>query len=376
LVKLRGPLALPEIVRIFTQVLDDLELAHSQAMIHRDITSARIVREGNAYKLTDYGVSRIGTVRYMSPERCQGKPVDARSDTYSLGVALYEAATGRLPFDGALNHQIIDAQMHTPPPSPHTVKPDIAPELEHIILRALSKTPAGRFQNAAEFRQALKHLKTHENLDAELPPPVPQEEPAQNTQAVDAAVHRRRSRAALFIPAAGAVLVLVAFMAFKSGILSPGPRVPKLIGMSRSDAEAALRGQGFSALVEEVDDSVAAGVVAAQSPAPGSRLRRSGEVRVSVGSGRAAVPAVAGSTEAEASVRLTRAGLTTGKVDSQYSDSYPVGVVTSSTPAPGTRVALGTSVNIVVASGRATCPQCGARREAGARFCIKCGYKY
>ena len=153
LLKERGALPEPEIIWIFGQVLEELEHAHNQRMLHRDISPARIVRDEVDWKLVDYGLPSLGTVRYMSPERCQGRALDERSDIYSLGVVLFEAATGSVPFDAQMKHQLMEAHVSKAPPAPRGFNRQVSAEIEQVILRALSKNPADRYQTATEFAE-------------------------------------------------------------------------------------------------------------------------------------------------------------------------------------------------------------------------------
>jgi hypothetical protein len=372
--KERGALPEPELLKTFLQVLDDLELAHSQAMLHRDIGPARIVLDGETWKLTDYGMAKVGTVRYMSPERGQGKPMDARSDTYSLGVVLFEAATGRVPFDAEMKFQVIEAHVSSPPPSPRAIKPSVSPELERVILRALSKNPTGRYQTVGEFKRALEGAVRASGVSGSSSARPATSAPVHNAPAKTRSEPRRVKPAAILIPLVVIIVAAAGYLLLKGGI--GGSNVPSVMGMSKDEAEQTLRGKGFGVNTENADDTLAAGTVVAQVPAAGEKASGSRAVVLKVSSGMVAVPVLAGLTLTEARARLAELTLTATRVDSQYSDSYAAGLVVSSGAKAGTKLVPRSSVNLMVSAGRGICPQCGSRREAGAKFCTKCGYKY
>jgi serine/threonine-protein kinase len=375
-------------------------------MLHRDISPARIRLGVDGWKLTEFGLDEVGTVRYMSPERCQGKPTDERSDIYSLGVVLYEAATGTVPFDAEMKFQIMDDHAKTPPPSPRAVNPELTDELEQVILKALAKSPQDRFQTATDFRFALEALLPEperqtdsdlgpsseaaavvveeaaaapvENASSEVsyspPTELPPAEPIEAEPAESWSAPRRVKLAPILVPVATIVVVIVGLL-FLTGVIG-GRKVPPVTGMGRADAERVLLGKGFRVQTDSTDDTLPAGTIVAQVPAAGENVPRSRIVELRVSTGRVQVPALAGLALADARQRLARLALTVAKVELQYSDAYGIDLVVSSKPKTGTKAAPRTSVGLIVSSGRATCPECGTRREARAMFCTKCGFKF
>jgi hypothetical protein len=168
LIAREGPLPGPQAAAIGADVLDALDYAHRRGVIHRDIKTANIMvtPEGDV-KVMDFGIARVlggqrqtrvgfvvGTLSYMSPEQIQGLDVDARSDLYSVGIAVYEMLTGRPPFQADTEWKLMQAQISQPPAALRPVA-DVSAEIEGAVLRALQKSPDARFQSATEFRRAL-----------------------------------------------------------------------------------------------------------------------------------------------------------------------------------------------------------------------------
>jgi serine/threonine protein kinase len=170
----RGPIAPNKVSRALDQIASALEYAHNRGIIHRDLKPQNLLLDdaGHIF-LTDFGVAKLvnetvgatqtgmalGTPAYMAPELWQSDHVDRRTDIYSLGVMLFEMLTGRLPFDSDTPYRLMYQHIHESPPSLTTLMPDLPPELEIIVNRALAKDPAMRFNTAGEllvaFRQAL-----------------------------------------------------------------------------------------------------------------------------------------------------------------------------------------------------------------------------
>jgi serine/threonine protein kinase len=172
IVQRRGRLSAEETIPFFCQALDGINHAHEVGIIHRDIKpSNMILTENGTLKVLDFGIARllgssrmtrvgniIGTLEYMSPEQVRGEETDARSDIYALGMMLYELLTGRLPFESENEFVLMKMQTEQMPAPPRSLNPDISPELEAAMMRAVSKNPNERFQNAGEFLQTLLEI--------------------------------------------------------------------------------------------------------------------------------------------------------------------------------------------------------------------------
>ena len=165
------PLSLPRIRQVISQVGDALNYAHGRGLVHRDVKPSNVlVDESGNCLLTDFGLARMveasvnltasgtimGTPAYMSPEQGSGLKIDSRSDIYSLGVILYEMATGRVPYKAETPVAVVFMHVSGPLPLPRSLNPDIPEAVERVILKALARDPDDRYQKAEELVAALK----------------------------------------------------------------------------------------------------------------------------------------------------------------------------------------------------------------------------
>jgi tetratricopeptide (TPR) repeat protein len=170
----QGPLPIEEAVTIASEVADGLAYAHELGVVHRDIKPENILRSHGHAAIADFGIARavagagttittagmsLGTPTYMSPEQGAGDPaLDHRTDIYSLGCVLYEMLTGRPPYPGPTPQALLSQHATEPVPEPRAIRSDVPAPLDGAVRRAMAKTPADRFQTAAEFRTALQDL--------------------------------------------------------------------------------------------------------------------------------------------------------------------------------------------------------------------------
>jgi len=181
LIDARQLFPLPRVMKLMEQVCSALDFAHQHNVVHRDIKPANLLLTADdTVKITDFGTAKIlqfgtaqtshvmGTPSYMSPEQVKGKPVDGRSDIFSLGVVLYELMTGEKPFPGQNITTVIYKIINEEPVSPRSLDSSIHPGLSAVITRALSKEPATRFQSCQELLDALKNYRELVSPEATL----------------------------------------------------------------------------------------------------------------------------------------------------------------------------------------------------------------
>lgn len=393
----QGPVPAEDAVRYVDGILEALDYSHRAGVVHRDIKPGNVmVTPAGQVKVMDFGIARavsdssstvaetttiLGTASYFSPEQAKGEPVDARADLYSAGVVLYELLSGRPPFRGDTPVAVAYQHVSEPPVPPSELIEDLPRGLDAVVLRALAKDPFQRFQDAASFRDALGSALTGKEptkrqlgtLTSELYGPNPRQaqETARTLRQLSADSTMKRTQAgppAAWIWAGVAVLavllvsVLFWVLSIRSGtqLADQSRTVPEVSTMTYDRAATLLQEADLVPKRKDVtDDSIAAGNVVGTDPAAGSPVKKGQSVTVLVSAGRQTVlmPAVIGLGEQAARDAITSAGLVVGTITSINDPQIAAGTVLSADSAggnvdTGAEVALGTTVNLKVASGK------------------------
>lgn len=389
----RGPLSSDEAVRIEAQILTALEYAHAAGIVHRDIKPNNVIVTANGdVKVADFGIAQavteaanvvqstniLGTAAYFSPEQARGEHVDERSDLYSAGIVLFEMLTGRVPFRDESPVRVAYQHLTETPPAPSSIVASVSPELDSVVAHALAKNKLERFETAAEFREALELAGRGEqpefNESTELlltqldinELDVSELALRQLAQGGDE-VRETRRPPVMWIWAGGtlifAMVVAVLFWAIAlapSGtIASTDRKVPALTGVEQAAAVDQLKKLDLTTLVLQVtDDTVEAGKVVRTNPAAGTVVTQGSQISLYVSKGKAQVgiPDVKNQTLDQAKATLTAAGFVPGTETKVSSPNLAEGVVVGTDPASGTPVAPGTTVNLLISSGKVTVP--------------------
>ena len=322
--------------------------------------------------MTETG-SIMGTAQYLSPEQAQGHPVTAASDVYSIGIMLYEMLTGRLPFEGDSAVSIALKHLSEEPPPMSQGGLQIEPNLEQVVMGALVKDPAGRWQTAKDFSDALEACRPY--VEAQR-----QGEPVEGTKdfaavaapvaVVEAEPDEERPSRWRWWPWLVGLLILILLGVMAYAFTRPEQvSVPKVVGLQLSKARARLDSDGFEKVKVERERSPAeVDTVLRQDPDPGETAAKNDTVTlvVSSGPGQVRVPSVRNTSRKLAIRELQKQGLEV-TADPQASSSVKKGFAIGTSPDEGAEVDRGSRVRLFVSSGpaRVTVPNVvGLTREA------------
>ena len=381
-----GHRLLPErSLEIIDGVLRALDYSHQAGIVHRDIKPGNVMVTRNGdIKVMDFGIARamsdaqatmtqtaqvIGTAQYLSPEQARGERVDSRSDLYSTGCLLYELLTGRPPFTGDSPVAIAYQHVRENPVPPSRVDPDVPPWADAIVLKAMAKSPADRYQTAADMRADLQRAASGLPVAAAPPTRADMYQGTRLSSDPTSAIppvadyeydQGRRGGGHRWIPwVLGLVLVLgvvigVGYYLLAGGKTTSVPLVNNLpVAQAQRDISAAkLR----SAVVDESSSSVAKGLVVSSNPPQGNNVAANTLVTLYVSTGAApvAVPSVVGQQEGTAAAALQAKGFNVS-VKSDPTSTQPSGTVVSQNPSGGT-APPGSTVTITVSGGAVPVP--------------------
>ncbi|WP_410871598.1 Stk1 family PASTA domain-containing Ser/Thr kinase [Nocardia sp. A7] len=389
IVRGKGPLAPRKAMEVVADVCAALDFSHKAGIVHRDMKPANImINRAGAVKVMDFGIARaiadsanpmtqtsavIGTAQYLSPEQARGETVDARSDVYSVGCVLFEILTGQPPFTGDSPVAVAYQHVKEDPPLPSSVNPGVPRELDSVILKAMAKNPANRYQTAAEMRADLIRVLGGQRPSAPMvmndedrgdydddPGPHHFHDRRDDTSEhpVVGPVGEERNRTGLIALGVAAALA-VAFGLFWV-LVGPGSKadqvaVPDLSGKTAQQAQSALQQAGFYVAVQEKPDGkVAPGNVIATQPLGGSRIDEGSTVTVQISTGPTQVqlPRLIGMSQADAERQLNSLGLQLDpNVARSPSSTADTDKVIVQEPSAGVRVDIDQPVVLTIGSG-------------------------
>ena len=387
----RGAINQRKAAEIGSQVAQALSVAHAGGVIHRDIKPQNIMiqPDGNI-KVMDFGIARagdaglsqtatvLGTAHYVSPEQAQGKELTGASDIYSLGVVLYEAVTGKLPFDGQDAVSVAVKQVNEVPAAPSTINPNIDPSLEAIIMKALEKDPERRFKDAAEMRHVLndflagRPINLGEDISGLKTQVMGGVAPIQNSTQVmspvggqgtggftqvgprtysaddDAEKAKKKKRNVII----GVIIALLCVIGIAGAVFALGGNekvtVPDVTGKPIAQARTTLEQAGFKVGTEtEVYSSdVSSGNVVSTDPKAGEQAEKGATIKINVSKGteQVSVPDLKGKSADDAQKALSQAGLSGKQGDTVYSDDVAEGAVASQDTSAGSKANKGDTI--------------------------------
>jgi serine/threonine protein kinase len=405
-IRKHGALDCKKVAQIGSQIAQALSVAHRHDIIHRDIKPQNImVQPDGNIKVMDFGIARaknshlttdnsvLGTAHYVSPEQTQGKELGPTTDIYSLGIVMYEAATGQVPFDGDDAITVALKQVKEQPKPPSQINPNVDAALESIILKCMQKDPADRFQTADELYHvlrdylagrmaavsnatALTNLGATQTVTAPLsaaeastaamsrintisrPKGQTATERAKEQEAEKTKKHKKRTAILAVVGAIALIAAIVAAVTYFNS--SQTESVPNLLNLTEDEALQQIENSnGFfskGSVKEQYSDTVAEGLVMDQDPDAGTTAPKGTQINIVVSKGAkpaatVTVPDLSGMSPSEAEEALSKVGLVAKAGDSVYSDTVEVGKVAAQSVAGGSSAKAGDTITYQLSKG-------------------------
>ena len=406
-IRKHGALDCKKVAQIGSQIAQALSVAHRHDIIHRDIKPQNImVQPDGNIKVMDFGIARaknshltqdnsvLGTAHYVSPEQTQGKELGPTTDIYSLGIVMYEAATGQVPFQGDDAISVALKQVNEQPKPPSQLNPAVDPSLESIILKCMQKNPAERFQTADELYRTLRdylagRMQAVNSATAMLPAQptnkldrgagaipaaggtasMPRVERANRYRGQSAteqaaeqeAERQRKRRRNIILGVIGGIAVLAVVIFAVTSLLGSGTTmrtVPNLITLTQDEAIEEIEAAGFVAgTPEEVySSSYPEGQVCEQDPRAYREMPEGSTINFKVSKGeepveQTSVPDLTNKTEEEAQALLAEANLKGRAGEEREDANIEQGLICDQDYDPGSSVDVGTTITYYVSSG-------------------------
>lgn len=389
-----------DIIDYSIQISQALNQAHSSNIVHRDIKPQNILMDRyGLLKVTDFGIARVstnatitytssilGTVHYISPEQAKGKFVDEKSDLYSLGVVMYEMATGKVPFDADNSVGIAVMHIQDEPESPIKLNENLSPRLNDIIMKLLEKDPQKRFKNANELIRALEDnsydigfVSKSDTAKIEKPEDVTEttfipvvedkkkKEKVQEKKEENEAVYvtptedsenkeNKNKKKRKIWP-----FILLLLVALASGIYyvkssnSNMIQVPTVLNLSEDEAVEILEDKNLKANISRYAQSnnYEPGKVMEQDPGPKTKVKKNSTINLVISEGREVkVPDLSGMTLDQAEEKLKELDLELGKTSTDFSESVKKDTIIDQEPRKNEKVQAGSEVDVTVSLGK------------------------
>ncbi len=400
-----GRKILPErALEITSGVLSALDYSHRAGIIHRDIKPGNVMlTPAGDVKVMDFGIARavadasstmtqtaavVGTAQYLSPEQARGETVDSRSDVYSTGCLLYELLTGRPPFVGESPVSVAYQHVREQAAPPSSLDPDLAPEIDSIVMKALAKPIEDRYQSAAAMRADIERYLAGKPVVAPVVPAdgatafVPADDPVDSTSIFGAGSHlpdeddRQKKWWPLLLLGLGILALILAAVLFGPKLFSSAPEtksVPSVLSLSKAQAERRLNDAGLQLgkVSREASEDVAKGKVMAQDPGAGALIPPNQPVDITVSTGKpnVTVPFVIGDDKDTARQKIADVGLRV-KLVKQRSDQDK-GTVISTDPNAAQTVSSGSLVKVFYSAGPKKVPSVVGMQQKKATSVLK-----